>query len=60
MYSYFSLCLFIKYDTIPTHEFVLSVQKHLESTEQQAPPSESDTQSEVDMTSHQDSQLQVQ
>ncbi|XP_053537092.1 protein SIX6OS1 isoform X2 [Ictalurus punctatus] len=40
------------------HETCDSVQKHLESTEQQAPPSESDTQSEVDMTSHQDSQLQ--
>ncbi|KAF4087186.1 hypothetical protein AMELA_G00092710 [Ameiurus melas] len=40
------------------HETCDSVQKHLESTEQQAPPSESDAQSEVDMTSHQDSQLQ--
>ncbi|XP_053089931.1 probable serine/threonine-protein kinase kinX isoform X2 [Pangasianodon hypophthalmus] len=40
------------------HDLCDSVQKHGESNEQQAAPSESDTQCEVDMTSHQDPQPQ--
>lgn len=58
MYIYCSLCLFLKCDTFPSHECFVSVQKHVESNEQ-VPPSESDTQFEVDMTSHQDPQPQV-
>lgn len=59
MYVYSSLRLFIKYHNFFSLECFLSVQKHVKLNEQRASPPESDSQSGVNVTSHQDPQPQV-